>query len=368
MIQNEKTENAFDAACAQAPAAAGVKTGDVLCFGRPEESCGFLGRWLVLDAEHTNTGGEGMFIVSLDLIGSAEGGPLLFRDIGEVSVSFSDTGRDYAAAHPGVTDYRDSDIRRWCGDFAKEYLSAAEREALIPTDKSDTAIVIPGLITPDRATAYYSKVLNIFEPIECSEFARYISYPTVLLHDTGSAAYAEAVFNEEIPSFFYLMVSDSIGGASVINGAVQHGSNCRCGEIGHVHLVKNGRQCYCGLKGCVDPYCSTRVLSQYTGGKLDQFFEVLEAGDQKASDIWNEYLDYLALAIHDIRMLFDGEIVLGGYLGLYIEPYMEDLKKRVIHMDPFIDEADYLKVCKCRLEAAASGGALQYIQNVFQFI
>ena len=230
------------------------------------------------------------------------------------------------------------------------------------------AIVIPGLITPDRATAYYSKVLNIFEPIECSEFARYISYPTVLLHDTGSAAYAEAVFNEEIPSFFYLMVSDSIGGASVINGAVQHGSNCRCGEIGHVHLVKNGRQCYCGLKGCVDPYCSTRVLSQYTGGKLDQFFEVLEAGDQKASDIWNEYLDYLALAIHDIRMLFDGEIVLGGYLGLYIEPYMEDLKKRVIRMDPFIDEADYLKVCKCRLDAAASGGALQYIQNVFQFI
>ena len=133
------------AACAQAPAAAGVKTGDVLCFGRPEESCGFLGRWLVLDAEHTNTGGEGMFLVSLDLIGSAEGGPLLFRDIGEVSVSFSDTGRDYAAAHPGVTDYRDSDIRRWCGDFAEEYLSAAEREALIPTDKSDTAIVIPGL-------------------------------------------------------------------------------------------------------------------------------------------------------------------------------------------------------------------------------
>lgn len=133
------------AACAQAPAAAGVKTGDVLCFGRPEESCGFLGRWLVLDAEHTNTGGEGMFLVSLDLIGSAEGGPLLFRDIGEVSVSFSDTGRDYAAAHPGVTDYRDSDIRRWCGDFAEQYLSAAEREALIPTDKSDTAIVIPGL-------------------------------------------------------------------------------------------------------------------------------------------------------------------------------------------------------------------------------
>ena len=66
-----------------------IRTGDVLCFGTPDENSGFDGKWLVLDSEHTNMGTEGMFLVSLNLIGDDQGGTLLFRDIGDVSVSFS---------------------------------------------------------------------------------------------------------------------------------------------------------------------------------------------------------------------------------------------------------------------------------------
>ena len=126
----------------------GVQAGDVLCFGSPDEASGFDGRWLVLDAEHTNTGEDGMFLVSLSLVGGENGEALLFRDIGEVSVSFSDTGKSYAAEHPGVTDYRDSEIRLWCERFPESYLSEAEQAALLPVWKSDAAIVIPGLDIP----------------------------------------------------------------------------------------------------------------------------------------------------------------------------------------------------------------------------
>ncbi|MBQ4381200.1 MAG: hypothetical protein II794_00515 [Oscillospiraceae bacterium] len=125
-----------------------IKAGDILCFGTPDEASGFDGRWIVLDPEHTSTGGEGMLLLSLSLVGSESGGPLVFRDIGDVSVSFSDRGDEYAKSHPGVTDYRGSDIQLWCEAFPEKYLSEAEAAALIPTWKSDDAIVIPGFSVP----------------------------------------------------------------------------------------------------------------------------------------------------------------------------------------------------------------------------
>lgn len=125
-----------------------IKTWDIVCFGEPDPESGFDGRWLVLDAEHTNTGDEGMFLLSLSLVGTPEGGPVIFRDIGDVSVSFSDTGKEFAAAHPGVTDYQGSDIQAFCADFAERYFTVSEREAMLPTFKSDDAIVIPGFSIP----------------------------------------------------------------------------------------------------------------------------------------------------------------------------------------------------------------------------
>ena len=57
------------AAAGDSAPCAGIRAGDILCFGTPDELSGFTGRWRVLDPAHTNTGEEGMFLVSLDLIG-----------------------------------------------------------------------------------------------------------------------------------------------------------------------------------------------------------------------------------------------------------------------------------------------------------
>ena len=135
------------AAEASAPADA-VKQGDVLCFGEPDADSGFDGKWLVLDPAHTSMGTDGMFLASLNLVGADNGDPLVFRSIDGVSVSFSDRGESYASAHPGATDYQGSDLQQWCERFSQGRFSAAEREALIPTFKSDSAIVISGLGLP----------------------------------------------------------------------------------------------------------------------------------------------------------------------------------------------------------------------------
>lgn len=144
-----------------------IQTGDVVCFGETDEDCGFDGKWLVLDSRHTNDGQPGMYLVSLNLIGDEQGEDILFRDIGDVSVSFSNRGEDFAAEHPGSTDYQGSNIQAWCEMFAQTNLSQAEYGALLPTHKSDEAATIPGLGIPlpgaPNGTVDFSPVTDILD-------------------------------------------------------------------------------------------------------------------------------------------------------------------------------------------------------------
>ena len=57
-----------------------IKVGDILCFGTPDDECGFDGRWLVLDNTSTNDGKPGMFLTSLSLIGDETGASILIND------------------------------------------------------------------------------------------------------------------------------------------------------------------------------------------------------------------------------------------------------------------------------------------------
>lgn len=64
-------------------------------------------------------------------------------------------------------------------------------------------------------------------------------------------------------------------------------------------------------KGCLDAYCSAAILSGAAEGKLGKFFELLEKKDQGAAEIWDVYTGYLAVALNNIHMLLDCDIILG---------------------------------------------------------
>ena len=85
--------------------------------------------------------------------------------------------------------------------------------------------------------------------------------------------------------------------------------------------------------------------------------------------LWDKYLNDLALAIHNVRILFDSDIIIGGYIGAYIEEYMDELCRRVDARDTFGDRAgDYMFPCKYKVESAAAGAAIHFIDEFFATI
>ena len=158
---------------------------------------------------------------------------------------------------------------------------------------------------------------------------------------------------------------------SVQDGAFRNiyiGAECRAGEFGHMVIHPEGETCYCGKKGCVDAYCSASRLTDLAGVDLPGFFRELENGNVRFREVWERYLDDLAIAVDNLRMCFDGDVVLGGYVGSYMEPYIEAFRLKCAGRNIFGHGGDYVRACKYRVEASALGAAIyrieQYIDRI----
>lgn len=239
---------------------------------------------------------------------------------------------------------------------------------------------IPGIISEGTEEVVVSHALRI-RHLPFSFFSNAVPYPSSFINDANAAAYCEATAEGQEPAnFFYFSLSNTVGGALVSANREDHapddpavsclryGDRRKCGEVGHMTLYPGGKRCYCGQRGCFDAYCAAAVLSSGYDGRIEAFMEALESGDRDARLLWNGYLDDLALMINNIHTLLDTDIVLGGYVGSYLEKYLPELNARLANMNTFQDEAPYLRACRFKVEASAFGAALtkakRFIVNV----
>lgn len=158
-------------------------------------------------------------------------------------------------------------------------------------------ISLPGILDKEGQTLVYSHALGL-RNVPTGEFSRYIPFSCRFINDANAAGLAEVRDLESPRSLVYLSLSNSVGGAILTGGTLYDGDHLRAGEFGHNTLVPDGRPCYCGKKGCLDAYCSAKVLSQLTDGNLALFFDGLRSGDAALQTAWNEYLSYLAVKLN----------------------------------------------------------------------
>ena len=232
----------------------------------------------------------------------------------------------------------------------------------IDTDKIlGVGIGIPTIVSPDQQHATYGPVIG-FTGGRLEQFSQHISYPCILCNDANAAGFAEIWHRGTDHNMVYISLSNSVGGAILINGEVCDGSNQRAGEVGHITVVPNGPECYCGQKGCLDAVCNSRILAGACNGSLEEFFAQLSTDEEKQR-MWATYMDHLALAINNLRMTLDSNIVVGGYVGSLMDGYIEQLRENVASRNPFERDASYLDACNYKFEATAVGAALYFVDT-----
>ena len=228
-------------------------------------------------------------------------------------------------------------------------------------------IGVPALVDKDRKSIFFSKIINL-SGTTMEDFSKYIPYNIKLFNDAKAAVFTETWRNDQPRNIFYLLLSNNVGGAMVIDNKVYMGDNQQSSEVGHITLVPGGKECYCGQLGCVDGYLAATNLSDMTDGNLGQFFVNVSKGLSPYADKWSEYLDYLARTVNIVHVLLDCEIIIGGYIGAYMAPYIDELKRRVSDLSTFSYRTNYLAICSYRQESIAAGAALNFIAEFLETI
>lgn len=226
-------------------------------------------------------------------------------------------------------------------------------------------ISLPGIIDENGTILNFSHALGL-QNVLTSKFSQYIDYSCMFINDANAAGLAELRNQVTRRNTVYLSLSNSVGGAIFPSGILYLGNNLRAGEFGHTTLVPNGKLCYCGKQGCLDAYCSAKVLSDYTDGNLALFFDGVRQKDTKLYSVWEEYLDWLSIEVNNLRMTFDCDVIVGGYVGGFLDEFGTDFRKRLSQRNTFEPDSTYFKCCNYKLEASAIGASLLQVENFIQ--
>ena len=221
-------------------------------------------------------------------------------------------------------------------------------------------ISVPGIIKPGDGILIKSHALQL-ENYSLGFLEQTFSLPVYFVNDANAAMMAEDL--DRYKNALYLSLNNTLGGAFCIDGKLIQGENQKAGEFGHMILVPEGKQCYCGKLGCADAYCAASALTDETCQTLEQFMKSLENKETKAEDLWQEYLKNLAILISNLRMAYDMDIILGGEVGGYLTEYMIPLGEKVMEYNGFDHDVRYLKMCSYKREASAVGAAKHFLQE-----
>lgn len=228
-------------------------------------------------------------------------------------------------------------------------------------------ISLPGIVDPVQKMITYSHALGVRD-LPFSEIQSYFPWHCTFLNDANAGAFAEGIGSDLPSSFFYLSLSNTVGGAIFHDGNLLPGDAFRCGEAGHMTLIPGGRPCYCGKTGCVDSYCSARVLSDLSGGRLENFFLELQQNNREYRPVWDTYLKHLAVVINNLHMILDYDIVLGGYVGSFLTPWLDTIRHLVSERNTFEDDGSFVKLCTYQTGAAAYGVAMDVMEGFLRTV
>jgi glucokinase len=90
-----------------------------------------------------------------------------------------------------------------------------------------------------------------------------LGLPVSIENDGNAAAWAEYTFGagQGIPDQMTIALGTGVGGGLILGGELYRGGQGVAAEVGHIGLVRDGRPCNCGRRGCLEQYASGSSLT-----------------------------------------------------------------------------------------------------------
>jgi glucokinase len=205
-----------------------------------------------------------------------------------------------------------------------------EKNNISSEDLSSLGISCPGPLDLKNGVVVYVATTGWRNYPIVDKFRKKYNIPVLLENDCNCAAFAELSngAGRGYKSIVYITVSTGVGCGICVNGALYSGEFGNAGELGHICVEPNGKECACGSRGCLQLYASgismativmDRAKNEYSllSGKANitacDIETAVRKKDKIAVEVWNDAMDKLGIAASIIYLLINpGVIVFGG--------------------------------------------------------
>ena len=173
-------------------------------------------------------------------------------------------------------------------------------------------ISIPGTVDTQNGIIKNCYLLNI-KDFNIKEKFEYLNVPIYVDNEANLSAYYEYLNKKDIvDNLLYVSITDGLGLGIIINGRIYRGSNNSSGEMGHMKINLDGKECKCGAKGCLEAYASKNaILDEYNDkakskiSDIEEFEKLCNSLDEIALDVLKEYISILGVGISNLTMILE---------------------------------------------------------------
>lgn len=247
---------------------------------------------------------------------------------------------------------RTQDGDRILNDMASLSLKVIADAGLDVNDIEYAGIASPGSADQENGTIIYASTLPFLNYPIVDKFTEKTGIQKVFIeNDANTAAKGEATFGaaKGCKNSLFITLGTGVGGGIIIDGKVYSGFNYSGAELGHIVIVKDGKECSCGRKGCFEAYASATALVELTKEKMLEnknslmwalcennidnangktAFDAMRKDDAVAKAVIDEYIQYLALGVVNLINVFQPEVLsIGGGISKEGDTLIEPIKE-----------------------------------------
>jgi predicted NBD/HSP70 family sugar kinase len=219
---------------------------------------------------------------------------------------------------------------------------------------------------------------------ELERLNQHYKVPVYVDNDANLGALAEHLWGagRGIDDLIYIKIAHGIGAGYILNGKIYRGAWGIAGEMSHMPIDPGGKQCVCGLNGCLATFFSAPALAERAGELLPDnpesilttekltitdIEEAALASDKVALRLVREAAEYLSIAVAGwINMMNPKMVILGGSMARLGNLLLEPIRKKV-ESCTLVSSPDTVSIEPGELgsQAVAIGAATLAVQRAF---
>lgn len=239
-----------------------------------------------------------------------------------------------------------------CDSMAEVALKAVKKAKITMDEVSSVGIGVPGAVNPKTGIIEYSANLFFHNWDVVSMMQERLNKRIIIENDANAAAYGEYLAGSAkgAKNAIAITLGTGVGAGIIIDGKIYSGSNFAGAEMGHMVIVKDGKECACGRKGCWEAYASATGLIALTkqailtekpdysymlklcGGDINKVsgitaFNAMRDGDALGKQVVDEYISYLACGVVNAINIFQPDVLcIGGGISKEGETLLAPLR------------------------------------------